>query len=457
MKIIILGAGQVGGSLAERLISEHHDITLIDINEDRLKELADRLDLRTVVGRCSYPEVLRRAGADDADMMIAVTDSDESNMVACQVAYSLFHIPTKIARIRSQHYLIRKELFGKENLPIDVFISPEQLITHYVTDLIMHPGTLQVLDFGNGIVKLVAVKPYYGGALIGKDINKLHEYLPDIDVRIVAIFRNNQSIPIGGKTEIEIGDEVFFIAASENISKIVTALRRKEEPYKRIIIAGGGNIGSCLAQALQDDYQVKVIEHNRRRCERLAGKLGDVTVLCGEASDEELLVNENIEDTDVFVSVTNDDEANIIACIQAKRLGVKQAMALITRTAYVDLIEGGPINIAISPQQATIGSILTHIRQSDVVVVHSLRRGAAEAIEAIAHGDRKTSQVVGRTLAEIKLPKGTTIGAIIRADTAIIPDNDTMIESEDHIILFVADKKHIHDVDRLFQVSASFF
>lgn len=457
MKIIILGAGQVGGSLAETLIDEDHDITLVDINEDRLREFSDRLDLRTVAGRCSYPEVLRNAGADDADMVIAVTDSDEANMVACQVAYSLFHIPTKIARIRSEHYFIRKDLFGSENLPIDVFISPEQLVTNYVTQLIMHPGALQVLDFGDGLIKLVAVKPYYGGALVGKGINKLREYLPDIDVRVVAIFRNDQSIPLDQKTEIEIGDEVFFVAASENIDQVMSAMRRPETPYKRIMIAGGGNIGGCLAQALQDDYRVKVIDHNRQHCERLVKQLDNVTVLCGEASDEELLLNENIEQTDVFVSVTNDDEANIIACIQAKRLGVKQVMALITRTAYVDLIEGGSINIAISPQQATVGSILTHVREGDVVVVHSLRRGAAEAIEAVAHGDHKTSKVIGRSLDELKLPHGTTIGAIIRSNAAIIPNGETVIESEDHVILFVADKKRIRDIEKLFQVSAGFF
>lgn len=457
MKIIILGAGQVGGSLAEKLIEENHDITLVDINEDRLREFADRLDLSTVAGRCSYPEILRQAGADDADMVIAVTDSDEANMVACQVAYSLFNIPTKIARIRSQHYFIRKELFGKENLPIDVFISPEQLVTQYVTQLILHPGTLQVLDFGRGSVKLVAVKPYYGGSLVGKTISKLYQYLSDVVFRVVAIFRNDQSIPVTAETEIEVGDEVFFVATTEDIDHIMSALRRTQQAYNRIIIAGGGNIGGRLAGVLQENYRVKLIDHNRRQCEKLAEELDNVTVLCGEASDETLLLNENIENTDVFVAVTDDDEANIIACIQAKRLGVKQVMALITRTAYVDLIEGGSINIAISPQQATIGSILTHIRQGDVLMVHSLRRGAAEAIEAVAHGDRKTSKVVGRTLAQIKLPKNTTIGAIIRSNKAIIPNNETVIESEDHVILFVADKKRIRDVEKLFRVSASFF
>ena len=457
MKIIILGAGQVGGSLAENLVAENHEITLVDINEERLDELQNRLDLRTVLGRCSYPDILRQAGADDADMIIAVTDSDEANMVACQVAYSLFRTPTKIARIRSQHYFIRKELFGKENLPIDVFISPEKLVTYYVQQLIMHPGALQVLDFAEGKVKLVAVKPYYGGPLLGKTLGMLREHLPEIEFRVAAIFRGGRSIPLEGSTVIEIGDEVFFVTASENAHAIMAALRRVEEPYKRIVIAGGGNIGSRLAEVLENDHQVKLIDHNRQRCVFLSESLKNTTVLCGDCCDRELLINENIEHVDVFVAVTNDDEDNIIACLQAKRCGVKQVMALITRTAYVDLIEGGPINIAISPQQATVGSILTRVRRGDVVNVHPLRRGAAEAIEAIAHGDKKTSKVVGRTLKEIKLPKGTTIGAIVRKGEVIIPHHDTAIQSEDHIVLFVANKRHIRDVERLFQVGAGFF
>ncbi len=457
MKVIILGAGQVGGSLAEILANEGHDITLVDNNVRKLNEFQNRLDIRTVVGQSSYPNILREAGADGADMIIAVTSSDESNMVACQVAYSLFNTPTKIARIRSPHYFIRKELFGKDNLPIDVFISPEKLVTHYMQQLIEHPGALQVLDFADGKVKLVAVKPYYGGPLLGKSIKLLREYLPGVETRVAAIFRNDKSIPLDGSTEIEIGDEVFFITASENAHVIMAALRRAEEPYKRIMIAGGGKIGNRLAAALENDYQVKLVDNNRNRCQFLANELTNTTVLCGDSCDKQLLINENIENIDVFCAVTNDDEDNIIACLQAKRLGAKQVMVLITRTAYVDLIEGGPINIAVSPQQATIGSILTHIRQGDVVNVHSLRRGAAEAIEAIAHGDKKTSKVVGRTLREIKLPKGTTIGAMVRGDEVIIPHHNTVIEAEDHVILFVSEKKYIHDVERLFQVSPGFF
>ncbi len=457
MKIVILGAGQVGGSLAENLCAENHEITLVDEDEDRLNELQNSLDIRTVLGHCSHPDILQQAGAGDVDMLIAVTNSDEINMVACQIAYTLFHTPTRIARIRSQNYYSNKELFDKDHLPIDVIICPELLVTDYVQQLVMHPGALQVLDFSEGKVKLVAVKPYYGGPLLGKSITSLKEYLSHVEFRVAAIFRNGHSIPLDGATEFEIGDEVFFITASENAHIIMSALRKVEEPYKRMMIAGGGNIGFRLAQSLENHYQIKLFEHGKQRCQFLSEHLKRTTVLCADCCDKMVLINENIEDVDIFCAVTNDDEANIMACLQAKKLGVKQVMALITRTAYVDLIEGGSINIAISPQQAMVGSILKYVRRGDVVNVHSLRRGAAEAIEAVAHGDRSTSKVVGRRLVEIKLPLGTTIGAIVRGEQVIIPHHDTEIQSEDHVILFLSDKNHTPEVEKLFQVSAGFF
>lgn len=456
MKIVILGAGQVGSTLAENLSSDHHDVTIVDTNENVLRDLQDRLDVRTVQGSGSYPEILRQAGAESTDMLIAVTDNDEVNMIACQVSYSLFNTPSKIARVRSPHYFIRKELFGQGSLPIDVFISPETLVTNYIKELIDHPGALQVLDFSDHKVKLVSVKPQYGGPLVGKSLKKLKDYVHDVEMRVAAIFRDNGSIPLNGSTVIEAGDEVFFITASQNIRAVMAALGRTYRPYKRIMIGGGGNVGSNLASQLENDYQVKIIDHNRPNCERLAKRLTNTTVLCGDVADKELLFNESIEQTDLYCAVTSDDEANIMAALQAKRMGARQVMALIMRPAYVDLIEGGEINIAISPQQATISSILAHVRRGDVVSVHSLRRGAAEAIEAIAHGDEKTSKVVGRTLGEIRMPKATTMGAIVRAGEVVIPHHDTRIESGDHVILFVSDKSHIREVEKMFSVQVTY-
>ncbi len=456
MKIIILGAGQVGSSVAASLANEANDITVVDTNSRLLRELQNRLDIRTVVGMASYPDVLDRAGIDDADMVIAVTNSDETNMIACQVAYTLYHTPMKIARVREAEYLKHRKLFSQEALPIDVIISPEELVTTYIQRLIEHTGALQVLDFAGGRVRLVAMRAYYGGPLVGHELRTLREHIPNNQARVAAIFRRGRAIIPEGHTVIEADDEVFFIAARENIRAVMSELRRLDKRVKRIMLAGGGNIGKRLAQVLEDKYQVKVIERDPERARQISEELDKTTVLLGDVADEELLLEENIEATDVFCALTNDDEANILSSMLAKRLGAAKVMTLINRPSYVDLVESSSIDIAISPQQATIGSLLTHIRRGDVVMVHSLRRGAAEAIEAIAHGDERTSKVVGRQVDQIDLPRGTTIGAIVRGDEVIIAHHDTVIESEDHVILFLTDKKKISDVERLFQVGVTF-
>ncbi|MBL4609259.1 Trk system potassium transporter TrkA [Halopseudomonas sp.] len=457
MKIIILGAGQVGSSLAAELASEANDITVIDTDSTRLRELGDRLDIRTVVGRGSFPTVLRQAGADDADMLIAVTSSDETNMIACQVAYTLFRTPTKIARIRESAYLTRGGLFHNESVPIDVLISPEQAVTTYVKRLIEHPGALQVLDFADGKVQLVAVRAYYGGPLVGQELRFLRQHMPGVDTRVAAIFRKDRPITPKGDTIIEADDEVFFLAATHDIRAVMSELRRLEKNYKRVLIAGGGNIGERLAEAIENRYQVRIIEKNKARADYLSQNLDRTIVLHGSASDKELLLEENIKDVDIFCALTNDDEANIMSSMLAKRLGARKVMALINNPAYVDLVQGGEIDIAISPSQATIGTLLTHVRRGDIVNVYSLRRGAAEAIEAVAHGDSRSSKVVGKMIGEIDLPPGTTIGAVVRGEEVLIAHDNTLIESEDHVILFVIDKKHIRDVERLFQVGLTFF
>ncbi len=457
MKILILGAGQVGSSVAYNLASEANDITVVDTRPEILRDLQDRLDLRTVVGQGSHPNVLAQAGAEDADMIIAVTNSDETNMVACQVAYTLYHTPTKIARVRAAEYLSSERLFAQDALPIDLLISPEQLVTEYVQRLIEHPGSLQVLDFANGRVQLVAVKAYYGGKLVGNELKALSEHMPGIETRVAAIFRRGKAIIPEGHTVIEPDDEVFFIAAKKHIRAVTSELRELDKPYKRIMLAGGGNIGRRLAEAMERDYQVKIIESDRRRARALAEVLDRTIVLQGDAADGELLTEENIENTDVFCALTNDDEANILSAMLAKRMGARKVMSLINRASYVDLVESGTIDIAISPQQVTIGALLTHVRRGDVVAVHSLRRGAAEAIEAVAHGDPKTSKVVGRRIDEIKLPPGTTIGAIVRGEQVIMAHHDTVVESDDHVILFLVDKRRIGEVERLFQVGITFF
>lgn len=457
MKIIILGANHVAVSLAENLASEANDITIVDTDADRLRELKDRIDVGTVVGQPSYPDILRMAGADDADMLIAVTENDEVNLVACQIAHTLFKTPKKICRLRSASYMANESLFSPGGIAADVVISPEQLVSLYIERLIDLPGSLQVLDFADGKAQLVAVKAYYGGPLVGQEIRFLRAHMPSVDTRVAAIFRRDRAIMPEGSTVIEADDEVFFIAAQGNIRAVMGELRRLDKPYKRLIIAGGGNIGSRLAEAVEHRYQVKIIESSAERCMHLSERLNKAIVLNGVASDKKLLLAESIEDTDVFLALTNDDEANIMSSMLAKRLGARKVMTLINNPAYVDLVQGGEIDIAISPQLASIGSLLTHVRRGDIVNVHSLRRGAAEALEAIAHGDINSSKVVGKAIEDIDLPHGTTIGAIVRNDEVLIAHDDIVVQSGDHVILFLVDKKRIPEVERLFQVGLTFF
>lgn len=457
MKIIILGAGQVGRSLAESLVQEEHDVTIIDQDISALREMRDKLDIRTQIGTASHPTILESSGIEDAEMLIAVTNSDETNIVACQIAYSLYHTPTKLARIRSAEYLKFPQLFTNSSIPIDVLISPEQLVTDYIYRLITHPGALQVLDFASGYVQLVAVKAYYGGPLVGHELRTLKEHMPEVKSKVVTIFRGGKAIIPTGSTVIDVDDEVFFLASPEHIRTIISELRKLDKPYKHIMIAGGGSIGRRLAALLEEaKYQVKIIEINPDRATHLADVLDKTIVLEGDAADESLLLEENIENIDVFLSLTNDDEANILSAMLAKRLGARRVMSLINRASYVDLVETSTIDLAISPQQVTIGALLTHVRRGDIVSVHSLRRGAAEAIEVIAHGDKKTSRVIGRQLKDIKLPPATTIGAIVRNEEVIIASKDIVIETGDHILMLLSDKRYIPAVEKLFQVSVTF-
>ena len=457
MKILILGAGQVGGTLAENLAKENSDVTIVDADAGRLRELRDRLDIQTVEGMASHPDVLRRAGAEDADLLVAVTNSDEVNMVACQVSYSLFRTPMKIARIRASAYTTRAGFFSKEHMPIDVLINPEQVVTDHIERLIQYPGALQVLDFAHGMLQLVAVKAYRDGPLVHQELKALRAHVPNVDTRVAAIFRRDRAIVPRGDTVIEADDEVFFIAARRDIRAVMSELRGLEKPYKRIMIAGGGHIGERLARQLEKKYSVKLIERTPERCDALSETLDRSVVLQGDVTDGNLLRDENIEGTDVFCALTNDDEANIMSSMLAKRLGARKVMTLISKPAYVDLVQGGVIDVAISPQQATTSELLVHVRRGDVARVHSLRRGAAEAMEAVAHGDARSSKVVGRTLDAIDLPDGTSIGAIVRGEEVLIAHDHLVVEPDDHVILFLTDKRRIQQVEGLFQVGLQFF
>ncbi|NNL63139.1 MAG: Trk system potassium transporter TrkA [Woeseiaceae bacterium] len=457
MKILILGAGQVGSSAAYHLSREEaNEVTVVDMRPDVLRELQDRLDIRTVVGHAAYPDVLERAGARDAEIVVALTDTDETNMVACQVAYTQFHTPTKIARIRSAEYMKANKLFTQDAIPIDVRISPEQLVCEYIEQLILYPGASQVLAFADGRIRLVGVIADRDGLLVGQRIATLKEHIPNTEGRIAAMYRSGKALLPDGDTVIQEGDEVFFIADRKDIRVFLSELRRLEDPVRRVVIAGGGNIGVRLALALEQTNQVKIIERDGKRARQISEQVNKAIVLVGDAADEELLLEENVDNVDVFCALTNSEEANILSSMLAKRLGAHKVMALINRASYVDLVESGSIDIAISPQQVTIGSLLAHVRRGDVVKVHSLRRGAAEAIEAIAHGDENTSKVVGRAIEDIDLPDGAAIVALVRDEKVIIAHHDTVIEADDHVILFMTDRRKIERIEQLFQVDVNF-
>jgi trk system potassium uptake protein TrkA len=473
MKILILGAGRVGESVAESLVSERNDITVVDTDPARLRELQDRLDLRGVVGNGIQPSVLREAGAEDSDMLIACAPQDETNLVVCKIAHDVFNVPTTIARLRSPEFDDASELLGKTGFAVDHVIHPEQSVTAYIRKLIEYPEALQVLEFAHGLVSLIAVRAVAGGPLVRHELAEIPKLVPEVEMRIVAIYRQDKVLPtLDGHTRIEPGDEVFVLAATEHIRTVLGALRKMDRPVRRLMIAGGGRIGLRLAREVQGRYQVKIIEQQRARCDYLATQLpADVLVLHGDSTDEELLGDENVQDMDLFLALTSDDEDNIMACLLAKRLGAKRVLAVINRRAYADLVQGTQIDIAISPAHAVIGELLAHVRRGDVEAVHSLRRGAAEALEGIVRGDAKTCRMAGRRIEEIGLPDGAHIGAIVRglhlADGSevepefakprvIIAHHDTVVQPHDHVIVFVPRKRMVRQVEKLFQVSATF-
>jgi trk system potassium uptake protein len=473
MKVVILGAGRVGESVAESLASEHNDITVIDTDPLRLRRLQDRLDLRGVVGNGIQPSVLQEAGIEDADMLIGCAPNDETNLVVCKIGHDLFNVPTTIARLRSPEFENDSPLLGKTGFAVDRVICPEQSVTAYIRQLIEYPQALQVLQFADGLVSLIAVRAVAGGPLVQHSLDEIPRLVPGLDMRIVAIYRQDAAlVDLDGNTRIEPGDEVFVLAATQHIRTVLDAMRGADEAVKRIMIAGGGKVGLRLAREIHRDYHLKIVESDRRRCEYLATQLpADVLVLNGDSTDEELMDEENVRNMDLFLALTSDDEDNIMACLLAKRMGARRVFALINRQAYAELVQGTQIDIAISPAHAVLGELLAFVRRGDVEAVHSLRRGAAEALEAIVRGDSRTCRMAGRRIEQLDLPRGAQIGAIVRglhrADGSdagedaqpevLIAHHDTVVHTNDHVIVFVPRKRMIRDVEKLFQVGATFF
>lgn len=456
--ILILGAGQVGYSLAAALHAYGYQVVVVDRSRERLQALKSDFGIRGVIGHAALPSVQAQAGAADASLLIAVTDSDEVNLTACLVAKRLFHIETRIARVRSRDYHDYPQLYRQEAIPVDLLISPEALVTEQLERLIQYPGALQVLDFADGRVSMVAVRAHPEDSLVGHALRHLPKMRFGMHIRIVAIFRDDCPIRPVGDTVIKPGDEVFFVTARKHILPVAAELGHLERPNRRVTIAGGGHIGKRLAENLHQQFRVRLIEKNPVQAQQLAQELpSEILVLQGDAADDEFLDEIEMNHVDVFCAMTNDDQVNIFSSMLAKRKGARKVISLINRPSYVDLVQGGSIDIAISPQLVTVSAVLARVREGGMLQVHSLRRGAAEAIETLVYGDARTSRVVNRRLDEIRFPESTRLGAIVREDRVIIPHHDTIIQQADHLILFVSDRQQVPQVQRLFQPSPLFF
>ena len=452
MKILILGAGQVGSTLAKYLCSDDdNDITIVDQKEEMLIPLQRHLDIKTVIGYGAYPSVLEKAGIKSMDVVIAVMRSDERNMVACRMAHTLYNVKKKIARIRTTEYLLRPEIFSNDALPIDFLITPENLITEYIQGIVEQPGASQVFDFENGLVQLVETRAFIGTPIVNRPIKELHEHMPDVKIRIVSLYRNEKAIPAKSDTIIREGDQVYFLAKKDHISRALKEFRRAENTYQKIFIAGGGSIGINVARLLEETHNIRIIELSEDRAKYLSEKLNNTLVLQGNASDEDLLKEEGIENTDLFLALTDSDEVNVIVSILAKRLGAHKTIALVKRDVYAALAEqSGDVDIIVSPDQITVSGILSHLRKGDCMKVHSLQHGKAEAIEIVVHGNEKTSEVVGVQIKDLPLPEDVVVGAIVRNDELLMGSKKLVIEEGDHVLMVLMDVGKIHEVEALF-------
>jgi trk system potassium uptake protein len=452
MKILILGAGQVGSTLARYLcLDDDNDITIIDQKEEMLTPLQRHLDIKTVKGYGAYPSILEKAGIKSMDVVIAVMNSDERNMVACRMAHTLYNVKKKIARIRTTEYLLRPEIFTNDALPIDFLITPENLITDYIQGIVEEPGASQVFDFENGLVQLVETRAFIGTPIVNRPIKELHEHMPDVKIRIVSLFRNERAILAQSDTVIREGDQVYFLAKKNHISRALKEFRRAENTYQKIFIAGGGSIGLNVAKLLEETHNIRIIELGEERAKYLSEKLNNTLVLQGNASDEDLLKEEGIENTDLFLALTDSDEVNVIVSILAKRLGAHKTIALVKRDVYAALAEqSGDVDIIVSPDQITVSGILSHLRKGDCMKVHSLQHGKSEAIEIVVHGDEKTSEVIGVKIKDLPLPEGVVVGAVVRDNELLMGSKKLVIESGDHILMVLMDVRKIHEVETLF-------
>lgn len=458
MKVIICGAGQVGYSIAKYLSGDNNDITVIDQRPELIRKISDTLDAKAVIGHASHPDVLEQAGAQDADMLIAVTHADEVNMVACQVAHALFNVPKKIARVRNQSYLdpVWANLFSTENLPIDVIISPEIAVARALTRRLKVPGAIDVIPLADNKVQLVGVRCNEDTPVVHTPLRQLSVLFPDLQLVVVGLIRNGRSIIPSADDQMLPGDDVYFVVATSHVGRAMAAFGQNEAQTRRILILGGGNIGLFLAQEIESEHpeiSVKVIEFKRERAEYVAKTLNRSVVIYGDALEPEILEEAGVASVEAVVAVTDDDETNILGSLLAKRYGCHRALTLLNKTTYNALMNTLGIDVMVNPRTITVSNILQHVRRGRIHSVHSLQEGFGELIEADA---METSPLVGRPIKDVKLPAGVVLGAVVREDEVIIPRGNTVIQCGDRIVLFAAPDA-VKKVEKMFSVRLEYF
>jgi trk system potassium uptake protein TrkA len=449
MKIVILGAGRIGGSLARNLSNSNYEVCIVDENKNRLSGLDDKLDIMTVEGHASHLSTLKKSGLDEETIIIAVTSNDEVNIVACQIAKKVFNVKKTICRFKDNSYFEQLDIFGDG--VIDIPFSPEDEVTSYLKELIDHPGAGQIASFANGKVKLVCVKAKKKGKLVGRELKGIKDDMPDVDAFIAAIYRKGRPFIPSGDTVIKENDEIYFISSESDIGPIVDEFRDHEEQYSRIMIVGGGKVGFSLAKHLERSYNVKLIDSNTERCMTLSKELDRTIVLNGSATDETLLKSENISNIDIFCALTDDDETNVMSSLLAKKMGAKKTMIILNNPSYLGLVPGF-IDIYIAPYRLTVSSVLQDLRESDVAqdVILKVDTGA-EAIEGIVHANEFTSPLFGKPIKDIPLPEGSAIAAIIRHGELIMPSSTVELTLNDHLIIFLSDKNKVGEIEVLFK------
>ena len=449
MKVLILGAGRVGGSLARALVNNNYDVSIVDQDKAALSELEEKLDIMTVEGHAAHSLSIKKTGADESTTVIAVTSNDEVNIIACQIAKKQFNVKKTICRLAESSYTEDLSVFGEA--VIDIVISPEKEVMNHLKELIIHPGTEQIEKFADGTVNLVSVKAKKKGKLVGRELKGFKDDMPDTNAFVASIYRKGKPFIPSGDTVIKENDEIYFISSESNIDQIVNEFREKEDVYSRVMVVGGGKIGFSLAKEIENEYKTKLVDSNKEKCSKLSKELEKTIVLHGSATDEDLLKSESIENIDIFCALTDDDETNLMSSLLAKKMGAKKTMIILNNPSYLGLVPGF-IDIYIAPYRLTVSSVLQDLRDSDVAqdVLLKMDTGA-EAIEGVVHANEYTSELFGKSLKEIPLPEGASIGAVVRHGELLMPDSDVELCINDHLIIFLANKDMISEVEVFFK------